>query len=198
MTKGPNPRLKEVTDAEWRSIALRLFDYARYKRRLLPSHVTPEDMACEAIQLALTGDRTWDTIQYPDLFDFLTGIINSRWHNQWRKKEHKRTISDESTLEIVTNQQAIDEFEKQESSTLGLIPDPGSEMDKRLALIEAAAQGDAECESFYLAIEYGCCSIKEVAAMLDWTPSKTYKVRVKLTERLTTHRATKVATDDAG
>jgi len=184
MSVSPDPRLKAITDKEWKDITLRLFKYAQYKCRLLPGHMEPGDMACEAMQLAFTGERKWNTDKNPDVLDFLKDIVDSRWWNLWRKKAHRRLTSDETMLNVALENLSIEKHENDIALTTDAGAECGHEMDYRLKLIEVAAQGDPELEEFYLALEYGCNSIKEIAAMLEWTVSRTYKVRTKLTNKL--------------
>jgi len=190
MSEDPNPRLKEISDEEWQKISLRLFRYAKYKCRLLPGHMEPADMSCEAIKLALTGERQWNTTAYPDVFDFLKGIIDSRWQNLWRKGEHENLTSEEIKLKKATDALSIEKHEVENQFGISTDSEVGHEIDRRLRQIAHVVEGDPNLEEFYLALEYGCSSIKEIASMLHWTLSKTYKVKAKLTSKVMEHQRT--------
>jgi hypothetical protein len=193
MDKDANPRLRDLSDDEWKEVLLRLLKYAKDKCRLLPGHMEPEDMVCNAVELALSGKRKWNTDKYPDVFRFLKGVIDSVWHNLWRKQECTRSTSSEVELEKATERQSVERYESQDGE---FEEEQGSEIDRRLKLIEEAAEGDEELEDMYLALECGCSSVKEIASMLKWTLKKTYKVKAKLAKKLEDQQTSKVVDHD--
>lgn len=192
MSEDPNGQLKAITDEEWKDIMLRLYAYAGYKCRLLPRHMKPEDMALEAVQLVFTGERKWNPEKDPKIFDFLKGVVDSRWWNLRRKGDLQRFTSNEALLDKAMEDLSVEQYENNTALTVNGT-EYGHEIDQRLQLIQAAVEGDSELEDFYLALEYGCSSIKEIASMLDWTASKTYKVKAKLTNKLKDKETEKVA-----
>ena len=77
---------KHLDSADWGALYPRLYSYARRKVGALKFLHTPgelplghthEDLVQEAITKVFMGDRKWDPDKDPDLYVYLTGVIDS-------------------------------------------------------------------------------------------------------------------------
>jgi len=88
-----------IETLDWKRISLQLEEYALYKaRRLywksgyrdLPQGKTPEDIAHEAIEKTLSGERNWNPEKNPDILSFLKSVVDSLISHLVKSPNHKR------------------------------------------------------------------------------------------------------------
>jgi len=81
MTLDERTRLNAVTQLGQPGVLKRLYAYAywydSFTGRRLPPAWEPEDVVHEAINRLLSGERSWDSIRFPDITVALRGIIKS-------------------------------------------------------------------------------------------------------------------------
>ena len=75
---------EHLQKADWDDIAVRLTDYAvkkarryRWRTGTAIGGESAEDLAFEAIKRVLDGDRKWNPQENHDLFQYLTGVVDS-------------------------------------------------------------------------------------------------------------------------
>jgi hypothetical protein len=165
-----DPDVQErLAGADWDRITLLLVDYATSKvRRLkwrtgdresLPEGKTPEDLAYEAIEKVLSGDRKWDPAGCPDFVEYLKGVVDSLVSHLVISEEHLRVRRMPQTEE------------GQEVEELLTLAKPGAETAEHLVTIqidpEAQTVGKMEAERFVGEIFEEIAGDKELDVVMD-------------------------------
>ena len=96
-------QLPELSDNEWNDLVDRLTLYAhcRFARLIwrgvpwhrggsAPGAAQPSDIAADAIVSVINDERIWDREKYPDFFDFLKGVVDSRVSHLVRSVENRK------------------------------------------------------------------------------------------------------------
>jgi hypothetical protein len=179
------PNLPALSDDEWKALLLRLTRYANAKVhakiRRLPPDMTIDDLVYESIKLALERRRIWNRESYPNVEDFLKGIIDSKisgiWalaHNASRFQEHD-DVTNASLLEM---HEAPDDVKKAYSDYT----------EGRLSELREAIKGQSELEDLLAATELACeqcdANASNVAQILGWDTGKVYRKRHELSKYL--------------
>jgi DNA-directed RNA polymerase specialized sigma24 family protein len=174
-----------LREADWEALLPRLVGYAERRLRRVgwivgkdeePSPVSVEDVINDAIDRCLTGSRTWNTDDPPELGAFLCGVIRSITSISRKKQKRSKTTSVEDI-----GVEAADPAPSIES----VMSDAGDEGRGAVrAAVEACVKGDDKLESLYLAIIDGNLKREEIASTLGWTPDEVTAARNKLQRRL--------------
>ncbi len=111
-------RIEKIDDSQWSLIIASLIIHASYKFRLnswkcqLPKGNEAKDIAFEAINDLLTGERNWNTEKYPEIIDFLKGVVDSKIYNLARSGDHKsRTMADNDEIVSKAKSKPDSEYE---------------------------------------------------------------------------------------
>lgn len=211
-----DPDVREKLErADWERITLTLVRYALFKvRRLkwhtgdresLPEGKTAEDLACEAIEKVVSGDRRWDPTTCPDLLRYLKGVVDSLVSHLVVSEEHRRVRRMPQT------------DEGQEVEELLTMADPTAETAEHLVSVQVdletrvverlAAErfvdalfdqiaGDEELEAMVDILLRGIVKPKEIAAETGMNVERVYKLREKLDRAV--QRVEKRIRGDAG
>jgi DNA-directed RNA polymerase specialized sigma24 family protein len=107
--------IKRLEEVDWERIILMLTNYAQrkvdrirwgYETDTLPKGQTPADIALEAIKDIFDGNRKWNPSRNPDLYTYLTSIVDSKISHLCEMKEHKVTRS----MPITEKGKEVEEF----------------------------------------------------------------------------------------
>jgi DNA-directed RNA polymerase specialized sigma24 family protein len=176
-----NFALDDLGNEDWKQILVRLRRYAQAKCTILPADVEPDDVACEALERLLTGSRKWNKAKCPDLLVLLEGIVDSILSKIWSLQCNRVRMKESPDF---TN---IDAFEKYAEETSNEVQDTPY-LENRLDELRGIVEGDPELEDFFLAIECGHATRKEIAETLGWDIKKVYAVTRRLKEKVERHR----------
>ena len=97
--------LDTLHNQNWETLLIKLRAYAitafyRYRinseRGLLGKE--PKDFMEEAIEMVFMEQRKWNVTAYPDLFDFIAGVIDSLISNYLSKKKYEQTTNEFETV----------------------------------------------------------------------------------------------------
>lgn len=195
-----DPDVQErLAGADWDRISLRLVDYALFKvRRLkwrtgdresLPEGKTAEDLACEAIEKVLSGDRRWDPDACPDLVEYLKGVVDSLVSHLVISEEHRRVRRMPQTEEgqeveellklanpgAATAKHLVTAQIDPETQTIGKM-----EAERFVGEIFEEIAEDKELELVMDALLRGNVKAREIAAETGIDVGRVYKLREKL------------------
>ena len=174
-----------LREADWEALLPRLVAYAERRLRRVgwilgedeePSAVSVEEVINEAIDRCLTGSRTWNEDDPPELGAFLCWVIKSISSISRKKKKRNKTDSFEDVGPDAADPAPNIESVQSEAE------DEGRRAVR--AAFEACVKGDDRLESLYLAIIDGNLKREEIAAALSWTPDEVSAARNKLQRRL--------------
>lgn len=190
---------EKLEAADWEKIALRLTAHALSKlRRLswhsgdwqrLPGGAMAEDFAYEAISLAFSGDREWDTLKCPDLLAWLLGVVDSLVNHLVQSKEHRMSQPIPQTEEGQDVEELLKRADPASEIAVHLVPvqvDHGTHLAEQQAaerLIDAVLEeisDDKELEAMLDSLMDGCEKAREIAARTGMPVERVYKLREKL------------------
>lgn len=163
--------------ADWSDPTLlaELLRYGIWRLRSLPGREARQQRAKELMSEALTrimeGRRVWRQAGEVPLAAFVKGVMRSI-ANEWLEEHF--SPADEDFVACLDADEVPPDVEDETT------PDP------RLGGIEAAVAGDADLESYYLAVLDGPLKREQLAASLGWSTEKVSVVRKKLRRRLET------------
>ena len=174
-----------LREADWEALLPRLVAYTEVRLRRVgwivgkdeePSAVSVEEVINDAIDRCLTGSRTWNDEDPPELGAFLCGVVKSISSISRKKtKRNKTDALEDIGAEVADPTPTIE-------SVLSDADDEGRCAVR--AAVEACVKGDDKLESLYLAVIDGNLKREEIAAALGWTPDEVSAARNKLQRRL--------------
>jgi hypothetical protein len=182
-----------IKKADWKDIILKLTYYAiqrskvyRWKSgksdRLLGGK-TPEDIACEAIEKVLSGNRDWDPDKYPNLLTHLKWIVKSDMDHLASSLEHQTTGRMPEPVDGEEGQADYYETIPDQSPTPeeALIIREKKDLEERLKdELYAIVEGDEDLEELLLYFEEGIDKPEIIAKQSGWDVSKVYTLKKKL------------------
>lgn len=172
-----------LREANWDALLPRLVDYTERRLRRLrwvvgrdeePSAVSVQEMINEAIDRCLTGVRTWNADDPPELGAFLCGVIKSITFTE-KKKEVRSKVDHVEEVGVGAPGPApsvLDALEEEEGTRA------------ICATVEACLKGDEKLELLYLAILDGNVKREAIAEALGWSVDEVTAARNKLQRRL--------------
>lgn len=186
---------EKLERADWERITLDLVHYALFKvRRLkwrtgdresLPEGKTAEDLAYEAIEKVLSGDRKWDPAACSDLLRYLKGVVDSLASHLVVSEEHRRVRRMPQTDEGQEVEELL-RLSDPAADTAENLVDPETQVVGRVAaeqfvdaLFDEIA-GDKELETMMDVLLRGIVKPKEIAAETGMNVERVYKLRERL------------------
>lgn len=176
-----------LKEADWEQLLPRLTAYAEQRlrhvgwaqgRHMEPSRVSTMDLVNTALERCLDGRRRWDDEAPPELGAFLCGVIRSLSSDEKKMFRRDKVEFDSVAVDAAGDTRINDDGEMD-----GM--DEGMDEASIIAdAVEACATGDAELESFYLAVLDGNTKREDIASALGWLPGEVTAARIKLQRRL--------------
>jgi len=186
-----------LREADWENITLELTDYAVMKvKRLrwrtgsyesLPQGKTPDDLAYDAIEKVLSGDRRWNPNKNPNLLNYLKTVVDSLVSHLVESEEHKRVQRLPETKDGVD----LEEMLPLDSRLLAHRPKNPEEIllekerEKQVwSKIIEAANGDIELEVLVEALKEDYAKPGEIAQEWQLDVKEVYQSIRKLKRRI--------------
>jgi hypothetical protein len=172
-----------LREADWEALLPRLVDYTERRLRRLrwvvgrdeePTAVSVQEMINDAIDRCLTGSRTWNADDPPELGAFLCGVIKSI--SSTAKKAAVRSKVDpieDVGAAIADPTPSIQNVLEEEEGTRAIC-----------ATFEACMKGDEKLELLYLAVLDRNVKREDIAEALGWAVDEVTAARNKLQRRL--------------
>lgn len=194
---------EHLQKADWESIGLRLTHYAarkayryRWNSRIAIGGQSSEDLAFEAITKVLDGDRKWDPQEDPDLFKYLTCVVDSLISHLSDSPERTRVqgFPQNENGEIVEERLKMADPESETARHLRgpnlnpeqILLNKEQEQIEQRAFKELlkAAEGDDDLEALLLCIMDGVCKPSEIAKATGMNINQVYQLRRKLNRKV--------------
>ncbi len=178
-----------IENTDWKRISIELEEYAIYKaKRLywksgyrdLPQGKTPEDVAYEAIEKTLSGERNWNPDKNPDILSFLKSVVDSLIYHLVQSTNHK----------VVDPLPINPDGGIREDKIPNVPPDQekyllAEERERKLAkTILELTTGDSGLEAIMEAIMEGCIKAKNIAEASNMDVKHVYGLIRKLKLRV--------------
>ena len=172
---------KRLESADWIDLSKRLYNYARRKTNALkflhvpgelPLGHTHQDLVQDAIDRVFRGDRNWDPDNAPDLYVYLTSVIDSLLSGLLNKADY-RYRAPQDLAEMAGSHEADynDCFEALEK------------------LVKDASADDKDLDSVRQGLEDGMPP-DEIAEFFRISTMRVYTLARKLRRRIDTKMAT--------
>lgn len=163
--------IKLLEEADWNSITLKLANYTVYKlkritwkEQRLPMGLMPEDMVQETIASLFEGTRNWNRTKYPDLFEYLKSIIDSKVSHLYESKEYKLTQPFPTTEEGQEVEEILDKADPTSDHAIYLTPSSNNAEDALLEK-EKIKWDEAAVNAFFEAI-HGDKDLEKLASLI--------------------------------
>jgi len=210
--------VKHLEEANWERIILMLTNYAqkkidrikwRYETDTLPMGQTSADIALEAIKDIFDGNRKWNLSKNPDLYTYLTSIVDSKISHLYELKEHKITKSMPTTEEGQDIEELLDKAEPTSDHAIYLTPSNYNPEDALLerekikrdeATVNAffeAIQGDEDLEKLASLIMDGYVKSSEIAEQMNVDVKEIYNLRKRFKRKCKDFKANSFKKEEA-
>jgi len=185
--------------ANWKSIAYKLTHYALWRAKQsswktgsyiqLPGGMTPEDIACGAIEKVMAGIRKWDPERYPNLLLHLKWIVDSDLEHLLFSSEHQKSSGTSQHLQDVKPDDGDEIIQDPLSPLHKTILNPEEDLvgrenqafeDKMMKELYDLVSGDDDLETLLLCFDEGIDKAELIAAKTGWDISKVYTLKRKL------------------
>lgn len=186
-----------IEKADWKCISSELAEYALYKARRiywrsdryrnLSRGKTSEDIAYEAIQRTLSGDRSWDPEKDPDIIIFLKSVVDSLMYHLIHSQNHKRLQPLPENGNGNIREDIIHKWSPDSSPTPEeqiLLKEEEEQADRIVSIMFEAVAEDAELETILEARMEGCVRPEEIAEVKNMDIKHVYNLIRKLKRRL--------------
>lgn len=200
---------EHLQKVNWESIGLRLTYYAvkkayryRWNSKIAIGGVSPEDLAHEAIAKIFDEKRKWDPQKDPDLFKYLTGVVDSLISHLADSPDRTRVrgIPQSEDGKIVEERLKMADPESETARHLRR-PNLNPEqilLNKEQEQIEQrafkgllkATEGDSDLEALLVCIMDGVCKPSEIAKATGMDINQVYQLRRKLNRKVVHLRMT--------
>ena len=188
--------IDEILAQDWTDVFPRVFKYAKERSRkyywISDADINPEDLVNEAVARALgvgTGDtyRNWNKEVYPDIVDFLIGIIDSMTNHEGKHDSKFKKVpllyeggTENKEINIPVEHEV--DCNNHPTSEDAIIFE--QEYDALVKQIRKALCGDEEAEMILLCIEEDICKPAHIAEATGYDINKVYnamrRIRAKL------------------
>ena len=194
---------EHLQKADWGDIGVRLTDYAvkkarryRWRTETAIGGESAEDLAFEAIEKVLDGDRKWDPQETPDLFHYLTGVVDSLLSHLFKSPARMRVQSFPESEDGEIFEELLKMADPESDTAKHLARrDPTPEdllLEKEQEQLEKAVfqqilksfEGDANLETIFLCIMDGVCKPSDISKATGMDIEDVYQLRRKLNRRI--------------
>lgn len=136
----------------------------RYETDTLPKGQTAADIALEAIKDIFDGNRKWNLSKNPDLYTYLTSIVDSKISHLYELKEHKLTKSMPITEEGREVEELLDKADPTSDHAIYLTPSSNNPEDILLEK-EKIKRDETAVNAFFEAI-HGDKDLEKLASLI--------------------------------
>lgn len=193
--------LQRLREQNWEEIILRLTRHAlvRARRKFWPSGskdlqtllsgMSLQDVVSEAITRVFEGKRKWNPIKYPDLLEYLKGVVDSILSDMVRSEEN-RLMRPRPAMDNKSNNGCVDEDSHVSAglwnnpSDILSSPDKEAQKKETFELILDLLEGDEDLQLMVIAISEGYTERSEIAQQLGKTTDEVTNMRKRLNRQL--------------
>lgn len=194
---------EHLQKADWDDIAVRLTDYAvkkarryRWRTGTAIGGESAEDLAFEAIKRVLDGDRKWDPQGKPDIFQYLTGVVDSLLSHLSKSPARILVQSFPESEDGEILEELLKKADPESDTAKHLARrDPTPEdllLEKEQERLEQAVyreivqsfEGNGDLETIFLCIMDGVCKSSDISKVTGMDIKDVYQLRRKLNRRI--------------
>jgi hypothetical protein len=188
-----------LENADWKSIAYKLTHYALWRSKQyswktgsyiqLPGGITPEDIACGAIEKVMTGTRKWDPERYPNLLLHLKWIVDSDLEHLLSSSEHEKITRISEHPQDAKSEDCESVVQDIASPLQKTILNPEEDLvarenhdfeNKMMKELYDLVSGDDDLETLLLCFDEGIDKAEFIVAKTGWDIAKVYILKRKL------------------